>query len=383
MCDPVYVNAILIRHMLAPGAGEVTLAALGVGELLSMIRVSIIGATGLVGECLIRALLGHPECKLSLLVSDHAAGKKIGDLLPPLRNELDMTTVSATPEEVAARSDIVFTAKKGTETFAVVPALLKGGAKVIDIGGEFRFKDAAIYEKWYKEEHGCKDLLKDAVYGLPELFKEKIKSATLIGNPGCYVTSAVLALSPLLEAGLIEETGIVVDSYSGLSGAGRQHSPKIGNLFVDIDGNMKAYNVGTHRHTPEIEQALSIVAGKPIVLTFVPHVVPMDRGILTMAFARPKAGLMTEKALDAMRGFYSKREAPFVRVLNSVDEVAVSNVVRSNYCDVSVTVVERSNQVVIASTLDNLVKGAGGQGLQNLNLMCGFDETLGLKGRSL
>ncbi|HYG76174.1 MAG TPA: N-acetyl-gamma-glutamyl-phosphate reductase, partial [Planctomycetota bacterium] len=279
--------------------------------------------------------------------------------------------------------DIVFTAKKGTETFAVVPGLLKGGAKVIDIGGEFRFKDAAIYETWYKEAHGCKDLLCEAEYGLPELFKEKIRTAKLVGNPGCYVTSAILALAPLLDAKLIEESGIVVDSFSGLSGAGRQHNAKLGNLFVDMDGNMKAYNVGAHRHTPEIEQSLSIVAGKPVVLTFVPHVVPLDRGILTTAFARPKAGLTTARAVEAMRSFYSKQRAPFVRVLNSPEEVAVSNIVRSNYCDVSVTVVERSNQVVITSALDNLVKGAAGQAIQNMNLMCGLDETMGLKGRSL
>ena len=348
-----------------------------------MIRVSIIGATGLVGECLIRAILGHPQCKLSMLVSDHAAGKKIGDLLPALRNELDMVTVSATPEQVAACSDVVFTAKKGIESFAVVPGLLKAGVKVIDIGGEFRFKDAAIYELWYNEQHPCKDLLHDAVYGLPELFKEQIKTAKLIGNPGCYVTSAILALAPLLSVRLIETDGIIVDSYSGLSGAGRQYSPKSSNLFVDIDGNMRAYGVGNHKHTPEIEQALSGLAGVPVTITFVPHLVPLDRGILTTVFARPKAGLTTEKALNAMRGFFRERNAPFVRVLDSIEEVAISHVVRSNYCDVSVKVVERSNQVVVTSALDNLVKGAAGQALQNLNLMFGLDETMGLKGRSL
>jgi len=348
-----------------------------------MIRVSIVGATGLVGECLIRAVLGHPQCKLALLVSEHAAGKKIGELLPSLRNELDLPTVAASPEEVAAASDIVFTAKKGSETFAIVPSLLKAGAKVIDIGGEFRFKDAAVYEKWYKEPHACKELLREAVYGLPELFKEQIKTARLVGNPGCYVTSAVLAVAPLLASGLIETSGIVVDSYSGLSGAGRQFNQKLGNLFVDIDENMRAYNVGVHRHTPEIEQALSQVAGKPITLTFVPHLAPLDRGILTTVFARPKPGVNTEKALAAMREFYAQRGAPFVRVLDSVQDVAVCNVARNNYCDLAVQVIERSQQLVVASALDNLVKGAAGQALQNLNLMCGLEETLGLKGRSL
>ncbi|MFH0937818.1 MAG: N-acetyl-gamma-glutamyl-phosphate reductase [Planctomycetota bacterium] len=345
------------------------------------IRVSIIGA-GLVGECLIRAILGHPECQLALVVSEHAAGKKIGDILPALRGELDMVASDAQPDEVARQSDVVFTVKKSAETFALVPPLLKGGAKVIDLGAEFRFKDAAIYEQWYKEPHTCKNLLSDAVYGLPELFKSQIKSAQLVGNPGCYVTSAILALAPLLAAKVIEPDGLIVDSYSGLSGAGRQYKQELGNLFIDMHENIKAYSVGSHRHTPEIEQGLSTVAGRPITLTFVPHVAPLDRGILTMAFARPKAGLTTDHALTILREYYTPEKAPFVRVLNGVGEVAVSNVLHSNYCDVSVQVVERSGQVVVASTLDNLVKGAAGQALQNLNLMCGLDETLGLKGRS-
>jgi N-acetyl-gamma-glutamyl-phosphate reductase len=348
-----------------------------------MTRVSIIGATGLAGECLIRALLGHPKCEIALLVSAHAAGKKIGDLLPPLRNELDQQTVDATPEEIAKASDVVYLAKAGTESFKLVPALLKNGAKVIDIGAEYRFKDAAVYEQWYKEKHECKDLLDTAVYGLPELFKEQIRTAKLVGNPGCYVTTSILGLAPLIAEKLIETDGIIVDAYSGMSGAGRQFSQKQSNLFVDIESNLRAYGVGTHRHTPEIEQALSIVAGKPVVLTFVPHLAPMDRGILATIFARPKSGLTTAKALEALRSFYTRERAPFVRVLDTVGDVAISNVARSNYCDISAQVIERSQQLVIASTLDNLVKGAAGQALQNLNIMCGYDETLGLKGRSL
>lgn len=350
-----------------------------------MLRVSIVGATGLVGECLIRAVLGHPECRLALLVSEHAAGKPIGDLLPSLRGECALTTVAATPEEIAKASDVVFTAKKGAETFAVVPGLLQGGAKVIDIGGEFRFRDAAIYEEWYKNKHACKDLLPQAVYGLPELFKEEIRAARLVGNPGCYVTSAILALAPFVARGLVEDDGLSVDSYSGLSGAGRQYSEKNPNLFVDIDENLRAYKVGTHQHTPEIEMGLSRAAGRPLKVTFVPHLAPLDRGILTTVFARPKkgAGLTTEKARAVLRAFYPPSQAPFVRVLEGLSDVAISNVARSNYCDVAAQVVERSGQLVVASSLDNLVKGAAGQALQNLNLMCGLDETLGLKGRSL
>jgi len=346
-----------------------------------MIRVSIVGATGLVGECLIRALLGHPECKIALLVSDHAAGKPISELLPVLRGECDQVTVSATPEEIAKASDVVFTAKKGTETFAVVPGLLKGGAKVIDIGGEFRFRDASIYEKWYKTEHLCKDLLPQTVYGLPELFKEEIRKAKLVGNPGCYVTSATLALAPLLAKGLIEDDGLIIDSYSGMSGAGRQYLQKRPNLFVDIESNLRGYEPGTHKHTPEIEQGLSRATGRPITVTFVPHLAPLDRGILSTIFARPKKGLSSAQATQVFKEFYAS--APFVRVRETIEDVAVGNVARTNFCDVAVQVIERSNQVVIASALDNLVKGAAGQALQNLNLMCGLDESMGLKGRSL
>lgn len=350
-----------------------------------MIRASIVGATGLVGECLIRALLGHPQVKLALLVSESAAGKPIGDLLPPLRGECDLVTVAATPEEIAKASDVVFTAKKGSETFAVVPGLLKAGAKVIDIGGEFRFKDVAVYEQWYKEPHQCKDLLKDAVYGLPELFREEIRHAKLTANPGCYVTSAVLALAPFVAAGILEDDGIVIDSYSGMSGAGRQFNAKQSNLFVDIDENLRAYGVGTHRHTPEIEQGLSRAAGKAVKVTFVPHLAPLDRGILTTVFARPKkdVALTTEKAQTLLSEFYTRERAPFVRVLHGVGDVAISNVARGNYCDLAVQYVERTGQLIVASTLDNLVKGAAGQALQNMNLMFGLDETTGLKGRSL
>ncbi|MCW8130876.1 MAG: N-acetyl-gamma-glutamyl-phosphate reductase [Planctomycetota bacterium] len=350
-----------------------------------MIRVSIVGAAGLVGECLLRGLLGHPQVKLALLVSESAAGKPIGDILPPLRNECDLTAVAATPEEIAKASDLVFTAKKGAETFQTVPGLLKGGAKVIDIGGEFRFRDAAVYEQWYKETHACKDLLAESVYGLPELFREEIRGARLIGNPGCYVTSSTLALAPFVAANVLEDDGIVVDSYSGASGAGRQFNAKQSNLFVDLDENMRAYGVGTHRHTPEIEMGLTRAGGRPVKVTFVPHLAPLDRGILTTIFARPKkdADLTTEKALAILRGFHTKERSPFVRVLNGPGEVAVSNVVRSNYCDISAQVIERTGQLVVASTLDNLVKGAAGQAIQNMNLMFGLDETTGLKGRSL
>ena len=350
-----------------------------------MLRVSIIGASGLVGECLLRGLLGHPHVKLSMLVSEHAAGKSIGELLPALRGECDLLTVSAPPEEVAKNSDVVFTAKKGSESFALIPPLLKGGAKVIDMGGEFRFADPKIYEQWYKEPHGAVESLAQAVYGLPELNREKIRSAKLVGNPGCYVTSAILALAPFLSGGLIDTDGIVIDSYSGMSGAGRQFTSKRSNLFVDIDGNLRAYGVGEHRHTPEIEMGLGLALGKsegPKV-TFVPHLAPIDRGILTTIFARPKSGLNSEKAREALKNFYAAGRAPFVRILDKCEDVAISSVVRSNYCDVAAQVVERTGMLVIASSLDNLVKGASGQAIQNMNLMFGLDETAGLKGRSL
>ncbi|MCX7805370.1 MAG: N-acetyl-gamma-glutamyl-phosphate reductase [Planctomycetota bacterium] len=345
-------------------------------------RVSVVGATGLVGEFLLRALVGHPRVRIALMVSEHAAGRDICDLLPALRGEVTGKTVSAGPEAIAAGSDVAFLAKKGPESMELAPKLLDAGCRVIDIGGEFRFRDHALYEEWYGNRHTCRDLLAEAVYGMPELARDRIAKARLVGNPGCYATAATLALYPLLKAGAVSSEWICADCYSGLTGAGRQYNAKNSNLFVDVEANLRAYNVGTHRHTPEIESALAEATGRRVRVTFVPHLAPMDRGILATIYCRPvRTGAEPGGALRILKEAYANE--PFVRVLDDPSQVATGNVRGTNYLDVSAKLIERTGVLVVASALDNMVKGAAGQAVQNMNLMLGFEETAGLKGRSI
>jgi N-acetyl-gamma-glutamyl-phosphate reductase len=222
-----------------------------------------------------------------------------------------------------------------------------------------------------------------AVYGLPELNRQAIRNAQLTANPGCYATASTLALLPFLSHGLIETEGISIAAYSGLTGAGRQYVSSNSNLFVDIDGNLRAYAVGKHKHTPEIEQTCSIAAGKAVQVSFIPHLAPLDRGILATVFARAKSELSAAKAYEALHSFYSSERAPFVRVLQNSANVAVANVRNNNYCDLAAFLDPRTGMLVVHSAIDNLVKGAAGQAVQNMNLMMGFPEDLGLRGRSI
>ncbi len=345
-------------------------------------RVSVVGATGLVGEFLLRAMIGHPRARISLMVSEHAAGREIGDLLPALRGEVRGKTAAADPETIAAESDVAFLAKKGPESMELAPKLLAAGCRVIDIGGEFRFRDYAVYEEWYGNRHTCRDLLAEAVYGMPELARNRISGARLVGNPGCYATAVILALYPLLKAGAISADGICANCYSGLTGAGRQYNAKNSNLFVDIEANLRAYNVGTHKHAPEIESALADATGRRAKITFVPHLAPMDRGILATIYCRPLGpGAEPGGAMEILKAAYA--DEPFVRVLDDPSGVATANVRGTNYLDVSAKLVERTETLVVVAALDNMVKGAAGQAVQNMNLMLGFEETAGLKGRSI
>jgi len=348
-----------------------------------MIRVGIVGATGQVGEGLIRAILGHPGAKLAVLTSAHATGQRIDKVLPVLRGECELVTVAQDPAELVGKVDVAFLATKGPESMKLAPPLLAGGVKVIDIGGEFRLSSAADYEKWYGEKHTCPELLAEAVYGLPELFAEKVAKAKLVANPGCYPTGSILAVAPLLRAGLVDSEGLVFDAHSGLSGAGRTYNPKSDNLYVSCNESMRAYGVGTHKHIPEIERGVGTAAGRKVTVTFVPHLAPMTYGIHTTAFARPAKGqkLDTAALLAAAREFFAPH--PFVRVFDDPAEVAIINVRASNYLDWSAKFVERSNVVVVTTALDNTVKGAAGQAVENMNLMFGLERTAGLKGRSL
>ncbi len=341
-----------------------------------MIRIGIIGATGAVGEALIRILLGHPQAELAFLGSDHAAGQPIDQVLPVLRGQLDAACRKPGLDALAADCDLVFMAKKGPESMAWAPRLLDAGLKVIDHGGEFRFRDPAAYEAAYGNTHTCPDLLDEAVFGLPELYREQIRAARLVGNPGCYPTAAILPLAPLLAEGLIERDGIVVDAYSGLSGAGRQYSAKARNLFLDADANCRAYGLIAHRHAPEMEQELSLAAGLPATVVFVPHLIPLDRGILTTLFAR----LTRDAAADDVLGLWRRRYArePFIRIIDDPADVELAHVHRTNYCDFSAAIDPRTRTLVVVSALDNVIKGACGMAVQNMNLMSGLAETAGL-----
>ncbi len=341
-----------------------------------MIRAGIVGSTGLVGEGLIRILASHPEVRLKVLTSRHAAGRDVAEELPSLGGMVSMELVEPSIEALGSDCDVVFLAMKSAESMRYVPELVSKGVKCIDIGGEFRFRDPAVYEQWYGNRHEAPDLTARAVWGLPEQNREKIKGADVIGNPGCYPTGAVLGLLPLIKGGLVSTDGIVVDAYSGVSGAGRTFSPESGNTFLACHENLRAYSVGTHKHTPEIEQALSEAAGNPVKVTFVPHLAPIDRGILTTVYARPSASAKPKKLREALSEFAEAE--PFVRFRADVADVRTANVRATNYCDVAATLVERTSQVVIVTAIDNTVKGAGGQAVQNMNIMFGLDETTGL-----
>jgi N-acetyl-gamma-glutamyl-phosphate reductase len=341
-----------------------------------LVRVGIIGATGAVGEALIRILLGHPQAKLTFPGSDHAFGEPLDKVLPILRGQLDTPCRKPDLDALRAETDVVFLAKKGSDSLEWAPKLLDAGLKAIDAGGEFRFRDPAVYEKFYAIKHTCPELLKEAVFGLPELYRDRLKSARLVANPGCYPTAAILPLAPLLAEGLIKATGIIVDAYSGLSGAGKTYSEKTHNLFVDCNESCRAYDPLTHRHAPEMEQELSLAAGKPATVVFVPHLLPVDRGILTTIFADLARPATTDDVYAAWRKRYAGE--PFIRLFDKVGEVTLANVHRTNYCDFAAIADPRTAKLVIVSALDNVIKGACGMAIQSMNLMFGIPETTGL-----
>ena len=340
------------------------------------IRVGIIGATGAVGEALIRILIGHPHVELAFLGSDHAAGQPVDKALPILRGQLDAVCRKPDLDALAAETDVVFLAKKGADSLEWAPRLLDAGLKVIDSGGEFRFRDPAVYERFYATKHTCPELLQEAVYGLPEIYRDRLRSARIVGVPGCYPASAILPLAPLLAAKLIRPAGIIADSYSGLSGAGKTYSEKARNLFVDCDENCRAYSPLTHRHAPEIEQELSLAAGEAATVAFIPHLLPLDRGILTTLFADLARPTTTDDVLAAWRTRYA--DEPFIRIFDKLDDVTLANVARTNYCDFSAIADPRTGKLVVVSALDNVIKGACGLAVQSMNLMFGIPETTGL-----
>ncbi len=332
-----------------------------------MIKVSVIGATGYVGAELMRLLSAHPEVEIVSAVSKNFAGKSMsgvyGNFLPE-----DIAL-----EQSAADCDLAFLCLPHGQSIKAAPGLIERGARVIDLSGDFRYSDTKIYEQWYGLPHDEAELNKKAVYGLPEYNREATRAAGMVANPGCYTTTSILALAPLLRAGLIKPNGIVIDAKSGVSGAGRKES--LGFSYCETADNFKAYSVVNHRHTSEIEEQLSLISGEEIMLLFTPHLLPVKRGILATIYAELSPGATAEQISAAYEIYKSE---PFAHVLSAGRLPELKQVVGSNNCMMGFEISERMGRIVIVSCTDNLLKGAAGQAVQNFNIMNGFDEKTGL-----
>jgi N-acetyl-gamma-glutamyl-phosphate reductase len=337
-------------------------------------RVAIAGASGYTGAELLRLLVQHPGVEVVALTAESHANQPISQIFPSLAGFVDLICRPLDPETLAAEAEFVFLALPHKTSMAVGADLVKRGVRVLDLSADFRLKDPAAYRTWYGFEHLAPSLLGEAVYGLPELHREEIAAARLVAVPGCYPTSAILGFSPLLARGLADPETIVIDSISGVSGAGRK--PELPTHFSEANESLKAYGVGKHRHTPEIEQELSGVAGRPVTVTFTPHLAPLTRGILTTITARLAAPRSTAELLGVYREFYRGRS--FVRVLEEGRLPETKHVLHSNLCDVGLVSDARTGRVIVVSAIDNLVKGASGQAVQCFNLMAGLDERAGL-----
>ena len=339
-----------------------------------MITAAVFGASGYSGVELVRILSRHPGVKLSRLVSQNHTGQTYGEVFGSFRHRGELTCTDATVDQAAADADVVFLAMPHGVAAAAVTEDVLSKTRVIDLGADFRFSDAAVYEKWYGVQHVAPGMLGEAVYGLPELNRERIAATRLVANPGCYTTCGILTLAPLLRDGLITPDGIVIDALSGASGAGRGAKPDM--AFCECDENVSAYGVTTHRHTPEFDEQLSAVAGVPLNVTFTPHLVPMNRGILVTAYAKPAPGVTASDVSAAYERMYGGE--PFVRLTKPGAFPQTRWVKASNFCDIGATLDVRTNTVIAIGALDNLVKGAAGQAVQNMNLMFGLDERTAL-----
>ena len=348
---------------------------------MNPVPVAILGATGYAGEISVRILLNHPGFRIVHAGSDRVAGKPLAEVAPAFAGETDLVLAPDTVEAIrASGAQAVVLAKKSVEVTKVVPDLLAAGLKLVDIGAEFRLRDPAGYAKWYKEEHHCPQLLPEAVYGLSEVRTDEIRKARVVGNPGCYATSMLLPLIPLVKAGLVDLSHPLVSvGYSGVSGAGKKFLESNNNLFYALNENLHSYKAVGHQHTGEVDQELGFAAGAPVHLSFVPHLAPITRGIHSTITATLAAGASAEAAVAVWKAAYAGR--PFVRVRTGPQQVEVGNVAGTNFCDIGCAADGRT--LIIASALDNLVKGASGQAVQNLNLMYGYPEEMGLLGRGI
>jgi len=321
---------------------------------------------------LVKILLKHPQVEIETITSQSFANKKISEIYPSLITDLVCQELNI--NKIALSSSFIFTALPHRISMEIVGKLHSRGKKIIDLSADFRFTDPLIYEEWYGIPHQKRELLKKAIYGLPELYREKISRARLVANPGCYPTSSILALAPLVNNDLIKGNSIIIDAKSGVTGAGRTLS--LATHFPEVNENVRAYQVKGHRHTPEIEEQLSKLTKRKIIITFVPHLVPINRGILSTCYAALKQKTDTKALLKLYQDFY--KEEPFVEILPQGRFPQTKEVLNSNRCRIGITVNERSGRAIIISAIDNLAKGAATQAVQNMNIMCGFEETMGL-----
>ncbi|OGG53284.1 N-acetyl-gamma-glutamyl-phosphate reductase [Candidatus Kaiserbacteria bacterium RIFCSPLOWO2_12_FULL_53_8] len=349
---------------------------------MKKIKVGVVGATGYTGEELLRILVRHPHIEVTYVSGKEDRAEKIQDVFPYLQGKLDLECNAFSVDEVIKKTDLVFLSLPHTISMDVVPQLLKAGKKVIDVSADYRLQDEKAYEKFYKVSHKDLQNLKHAVYGIPELNRAKIKSAKLIANPGCYPTGSILGLVPGLKAGVFAVDTIQIDAKSGVTGAGRKADK--GLQFSEVNESVKAYKLFEHQHVPEIDQALTSVAGKEVSVVFVPHLVPINRGILSTIYVKLtptgasglKKKLDTEGLLAIYKKFYTNE--PFVKVYDAGRLPEVKYVTNTNLCHIGLKVNEEKGLAVIVTAIDNLGKGAAGQAVQNMNILCGFDETEGL-----
>jgi N-acetyl-gamma-glutamyl-phosphate reductase len=331
-------------------------------------KAAIVGASGYSGQELIRLLMRHPHVEITQFTSRQYVGKPVAEVFPRFRGQVDATFTE--PDVARIDADVVFLALPHGVAAEFAPELLQKGIKVLDLSADFRLKSASAYKEFYEHEHPVPDLLKQAVYGLPEIHREQIRNAKLVACPGCYPTSVILGIAPALKSGLVKSDGIIVNSLSGVSGAGRKIADEY--LFTECNESARAYSVPKHRHLGEIEQELSSLAGTSVTISFTPHLIPLNRGIISTMYLS-----LAKKAEDAlaMYGDFYKGEA-FMRVTPSLPDT--KNVEATNFCDISVRVDPRTNRLIVVSAIDNLTKGAAGQAVQCLNLVCGYDEATGL-----
>jgi N-acetyl-gamma-glutamyl-phosphate reductase len=340
-----------------------------------MIKLGIIGATGYVGAEVVRLLSRRSDIDITTVISNSFAGKPYSSVYPSLRGLFDKICDPPDIEAASEKADFFITALPHGVATSVIPQLLKNGKRVIDHSADYRFRDIKVYEQWYKVAHSSPDLINKAVYGLPELYRESIKKADLVADPGCYPTCSILGIAPALVNKIASPKGIIIDAASGVSGAGRK--AELPYAFCETDENYKPYGVASHRHTPEIEQELSLLANEEVLISFTPHLVPMKRGMLATSYLSLATEGLTTADVQALYQEYYKDEI-FVRVLPVGEMPETKFVAGSNFIDIGVAVDQRTNRLIVISALDNLGKGSAGQAVQALNLMAGFPETEGL-----